>query len=210
MDTYNGHNSQLAGAPATKLPPIPKGMFAVLRGIEDEFSQLKMIPGATVRRRALPSGPAASTNSTHRIHVTAKTPFRSITTRVRKQLDKYLRTSASSRSAFTNKLSQKKNATLGERVRRIQQQSQNAATSGLGLGLENSGEVLVLGTGRAIQKVAEVALFFQKQPDCIVQMRTGSVAAVDDVVSKEEDGLEGEVTERARMMSSLEASIRLR
>ncbi|KAI1348855.1 Rpp20 subunit of nuclear RNase MRP and P-domain-containing protein [Xylaria sp. FL0043] len=190
MDTDNGHSSELPGASATKLPPVPKG--------------------ATVRRRALPSGPVASTNSARRIQVTAKTPFRSITTRVRKQLDKYLRTSASSRSAFTNKLSQKKNISLGERVRRIQQQSQNAANSGLGLGLENSGEVLVLGTGRAIQKVAEVALFFQKQPDCIVQMRTGSVAAVDDVVSKEEDGLEGEVIERARMMSSLEASIRLR
>ncbi|KAI0431750.1 Rpp20 subunit of nuclear RNase MRP and P-domain-containing protein [Xylaria sp. FL1042] len=190
MDTDGSHNSQLPGSTATKLPPIPKG--------------------ATVRRRALPSGPAASTNSARRIHITPKTPFQSVTTRVRKQLDKYLRTAASSRNAFTNKLSQKKNASLGERVRRIQEQSQSAATGGLGLGLENSGEVLVLGTGRAIQKAAEVALFFQKQPDCIVQLRTGSVAAVDDVVSKEEDGLEGEVTERARMMSSLEVSIRLR
>lgn len=95
-------------------------------------------------------------------------------------------------------------------MRRIQEQSQNTSTGGLGIQLDNSGEVFVLGTGRAIQKVTEVALFFQKQPDCVVQLRTGSVAAVDDVVSKEEDGLEGDVTERARMMSSLEASIRLR
>ncbi|KAI0195679.1 Rpp20 subunit of nuclear RNase MRP and P-domain-containing protein [Xylaria flabelliformis] len=190
MDNDGDQLSQLPGATTKKLPPVPKG--------------------ATVRRRPIPSGPVASTTSARRIHVSAKTPFRSVTTRVRKQLDKYLRQSASSRATFTNKLSQKKNASLGERVRRIQEQSQNAATGGLGLGLENSGEVLVLGTGRAIQKVAEVALFFQKQPDCIVQLRTGSVAAVDDVISKEEDGLEGDVTERARMMSSLEASIRLR
>jgi ribonuclease P/MRP protein subunit POP7 len=107
-------------------------------------------------------------------------------------------------------LSQKKNASLGERVRRIQEQSQNASTGGRGIGLENAGEVLVLGTGRAIQKVTEVALFFQKQPDCIVRLRTGSVAAVDDVITEEEDGLEGEVTERARMLSSLEVSIKLR
>ncbi|KAI1421787.1 Rpp20 subunit of nuclear RNase MRP and P-domain-containing protein [Xylaria sp. FL1777] len=190
MDHNGGHLSQLPGPPARKLPPIPKG--------------------ATVRRRPIPSGPVASTNSARRIHVSTKTPFRSVTTRVRKQLDKYLHQSASSRSAFTNKLSQKKNASLGERVRRIQEQSQNTTTGGLGLGLENSGEVLVLGTGRAIQKVTEVALFFQKQPDCVVQLRTRSVAAVDDVISKEEDGLEGDVSERTRMMSSLEASIRLR
>ncbi|KAI0913398.1 Rpp20 subunit of nuclear RNase MRP and P-domain-containing protein [Ustulina deusta] len=190
MDNDGGHLSQLPGAPLKKLPPIPKG--------------------ATVRRRPIPSGPVASTSSARRIHVSAKTPFRSVTTRVRKQLDKYLRQSASSRSAFTNKLSQKKHASLGERIHRIQEQSQDATSGGLGLGLENAGEVVVLGTGRAIQKVTEVALFFQKQPDCVVQLRTGSVAAVDDVVSKEEDGLEGDVTERARMMSSLEASIRLR
>ncbi|KAJ8116048.1 hypothetical protein ONZ43_g4527 [Nemania bipapillata] len=177
MDNNSGQPSQLPGATAKKLPPIPK---------------------------------VASTNSARRIHVSAKTPFRSVTTRVRKQLDKYLRQSASSRNTFTNKLSQRKNASLGERIHQIQKQSQNATTGGLGIGLENSGEVLVLGTGRAIQKVTEVALFFQKQPDCIVQLRTGSVAAVDDIVSNEEDGLEGDVTERARMMSSLEASIRLR
>ncbi|KAI0403855.1 Rpp20 subunit of nuclear RNase MRP and P-domain-containing protein [Xylaria palmicola] len=190
MENNGSQLSQLPDAPAQKLPPIPEG--------------------ATVRRRPIPSGPVASTHSARRIHVTAKTPFRSVTTRVRKQLDKYLRQSGSSRTAFTNKLSQKKNASLGERIRRIQEQSQNTATGGLGLGLEDSGEVLVLGTGRAIQKVVEVALFFQKQRDCIVQLRTGSLAAVDDIVSKEEDGLEGDVTERARMLSSLEASIRLR
>jgi ribonuclease P/MRP protein subunit POP7 len=103
-----------------------------------------------------------------------------------------------------------RNASLGERVSRIQQQSQNAATGGLGLGLEDTGEIVVVGTGRALEKVTEIALFFQKQLDCIVQLRTGSVAAVDDIVSKDEDGLEGDVTERARMLSSLEASIRLR
>ncbi|KAI1359091.1 Rpp20 subunit of nuclear RNase MRP and P-domain-containing protein [Xylaria arbuscula] len=190
METDDGQPSRLPGVAIEKLPPIPKG--------------------ATVRRRPVPSGPVASTNLARRIHVTPKTPFRSVTTRIRKQLDKNLRQSASARSAFTNKLAQKKNLGLDQRVRRIQQQSENASTGGLGLGLQNSGEVLVLGTGRAIQKVTEVALFFQNQPDCIVQLRTGSVAAVDDVVSKEQDGLEGDVTERARMMSSLEVSIRLR
>ncbi|KAI1810817.1 Rpp20 subunit of nuclear RNase MRP and P-domain-containing protein [Poronia punctata] len=193
MDDQQGKHQQVPSATTTvnKLPPVPKG--------------------STIRKRSIPSRPIApSSNCSRRIYVTAKTPFRSVTSRVRKQLDKNLREAASSRSSFTNKLSQKKNASLGERVSRIQQQSKNATTGGAGLGLENAGEVVVVGTGRACEKVTEIALFFRKQPDCIVQMRTGSVAAVDDVISPEEDGLEGEVTERARMVSSLEASIRLR
>ncbi|KAI0394498.1 Rpp20 subunit of nuclear RNase MRP and P-domain-containing protein [Xylariaceae sp. FL0594] len=184
MDKQERPSRQLPDSTIKKLPPISKG--------------------ARIHKRPTPSRPVAESGS-RRIHVTPKTPFRSVTARVRKQLDKYLRESASSRKTFTNKLSQR-NASLGERVSRIQQQSRN---NGLGLGLEDAGEVVVVGTGRAIEKVTEVALFFQKQPDCSVQLRTGSVAAIDDVVAKDLDGLEGEVTDRARMMSSLEAWIRL-
>ncbi|KAI1486838.1 Rpp20 subunit of nuclear RNase MRP and P-domain-containing protein [Biscogniauxia mediterranea] len=171
----------------TKLPPIPKG--------------------TTIRRRPIPSR-ASSTSSSRRIYVTAKTPFRSVTTRVRKQLDRYLRQASSSSKAFTNKLAGSKNASLEDRVRAIQHQSRNGTTSGIGL--EDAGEVLVLGTGRAIQKVTEVALFFQNQPDCVVQLRTGSVGTVDDIVVEGEEGFGGESDERVRMMSCLEVSIKLR
>ncbi|KAI1324576.1 Rpp20 subunit of nuclear RNase MRP and P-domain-containing protein [Xylariaceae sp. FL0255] len=200
MEKSQNTQAQLKQLPASKqikkLPPIPNG--------------------ATVRRRPIPSGPVPSTSTARRIHVSAKTPFRSVTARVRKQLDKFLRQSANSRGAFTNKLSQKKQASLQQRVDEILKQSNKENTNSgptpeLGLGLENSGEISVSGTGRAIQKVVEVAHFFQKQPDCVVQLRTGSLAAVDDVVvADEEDGLEGEVDERARMLSSLEAVIKLR
>ncbi|OTA98153.1 hypothetical protein M426DRAFT_120702 [Hypoxylon sp. CI-4A] len=180
-----------------KLPPIPKG--------------------ATVRRRPIPSRPA-STRSERRIYITAKTPFRSVTTRVRKQLDKNLReASSSSNKTFTNKLGGNKNVSLDDRIRAISRntkanagKNEGGATTGAGIGLENAGEVVVLGTGRAIQKVAEVALFFQKQNDCIVRLRTGSVAAVDDVVLEGEEEWGGEGEDRARMLSSLEASIKLR
>ncbi|KAI0119860.1 Rpp20 subunit of nuclear RNase MRP and P-domain-containing protein [Daldinia grandis] len=171
-----------------KLPPIPKG--------------------ATVRRRPIPTR-TPSTRASRRIYITPKTPFRSVTARVRKQLDKNLREASSSTKAFTNRLASNKNASLDERIRAIQRQS-TSKNSGSGIGLEDAGEVVVLGTGRAIQKVVEVAMFFQKQQDCIVQLQTGSVGAVDDVVleGEEEWGAEGE--ERTRMMSSLEASIKLR
>ena len=78
-----------------------------------------------------------------------------------------------------------------------------------GIGLQDAGEVLVLGTGRAIEKVVNVASFFQKQRDCAVQLRTTSVGAVDDVVVDGEEDFPSEDV-RARMVSCLEVSIKLR
>ncbi|KAI0476085.1 Rpp20 subunit of nuclear RNase MRP and P-domain-containing protein [Xylariaceae sp. FL0804] len=188
-----------------KLPPIPKG--------------------ATIRRRPVPAR-TASTRSARRIYVTAKTPFRSVTTRVRKQLDRYLREASSSSKTFTNKLATNKHVSLDERVSAIQRRTSSNANrrggggggAGSGIGLEDAGEVLVCGTGRAIQKTLEVASYFQKQPDCTVQVRTGSVGAVDDVVAAkgeddnddDEDPWGAPENQRVRMMSSLEVSIRLR
>ncbi|KAI1803475.1 Rpp20 subunit of nuclear RNase MRP and P-domain-containing protein [Daldinia bambusicola] len=184
-----------------KLPPIPKG--------------------ATIRKRPIPTR-APSTRASRRIYVTPKTPFRSVTARVRKQLDKNLREASASSKAFTNRLASNKNASLDERIRAIQRQSaskdggsssSSGSSSGSGIGLEDAGEVVVLGTGRAIPKVVEVAMFFQKQQDCVVRLKTGSVGAVDDVVmegEEEEEGWGGEGEERTRMMSSLEASIKLK
>jgi len=50
-------------------------------------------------------------------------------------------------------------------------------------------EVLIKGTGRAIEKVLNLAVWFQKQADCRVSIVTGSVGAVDDI---EEDPVEQE------------------
>ncbi|KAH9883368.1 Rpp20 subunit of nuclear RNase MRP and P-domain-containing protein [Xylariomycetidae sp. FL2044] len=181
------------GTGIIKLPPIPKG--------------------ATVRKRAIPMK-TATTRSAHRIHVTPKTPFRSVTSRVRKQLDKYLREASASNKTFTNRLAGRKNASLEHRVRALQNRSERNPGGNTAIGLENAGEVVVVGTGRAIQKVVEVAHFFQKQPDCVVRLRTASVGAIDDVIMEDEDeeelGLAPESKERVRMMSCLEASIWLR
>lgn len=91
-------------------------------------------------------------------------------------------------------------------------------------------EVVILGTGRAIEKTLNVAAWFQRQPDCKVNLRTRSVAAVDDVVLgtgdeenkeldlDEADGemdMEGGVADaedyaRVRMISCLEVAVWLR
>lgn len=95
------------------------------------------------------------------------------------------------------------------------------------------GEVIVLGTGRAIEKTMNVAAWFQRQNDCRVSLRTRSVAAVDDVVlggakhadgdwdadadadpddadAEQEDDDETEDHTRIRMVSCLEVAVRLR
>lgn len=171
----------------------------------------KSLGSKVVRRRI--SERAPSTHAAHRIYINARSPFRSVTSRVRKQLDKNLRQASYANAAFTNRLAGKKHASLDERVRAIQnqhQQRQRGTGAGIGIGLEDSGEVLVLATGRAIEKAVNVGSFFQKQRDCIVQLRTRSVAAVDDVVIEgEEDFPFGDET-RKRMVSCLEVSIRLR
>lgn len=162
-----------------------------------------------VKRRMVDRAP--STHSAHRIYINTKSPFRSVTARVRKQLDKNLRQASYANTAFTNRLAGRKNASLDDRVRAIQKhQQQNNST-----GLENSGEVVVLATGRAIEKAVGVASFFQKQRDCIVQLRTSSVGTVDDVLAAAEGDEEdvpfggGDET-RKRMVSCLEVSIKLR
>lgn len=65
-------------------------------------------------------------------------------------------------------------------------------------------EVTVKATGRAIEKALNVALWFQKQDDCKVVLRTGEVGAVDDIE------INGEESARVRKASVLEVGITLR
>jgi ribonuclease P/MRP protein subunit POP7 len=177
--------------------------------------------GTKISRRPLDR--VARSRESHRIYVTSKTPFRSVTARVRKRLDRHLREASYSAQAFTNKLGRRKNASLETRMRALEKHA-NTKRRGGGDGdnddandaiaLENAGEVLVLGTGRAIERVLHVASFFQNQGDCIIKLHTSSVAAEDDVIAKgdngeEEDGLGSEEI-RKRHLSCLEVSIRLR
>ena len=66
-------------------------------------------------------------------------------------------------------------------------------------------EVIVKATGKAIERCLQVGLWAMQQEDLRVEVRTGSVGAVDDVV---EEG--GEVESRVRRVSCLEVRVRLR
>lgn len=66
-------------------------------------------------------------------------------------------------------------------------------------------EVVVLGTGKAVEKVLGVAGWFEEERDCAVEVRTKTVGTVDDVLVED-----GEDESRVRKMSCLEVTIRLR
>lgn len=70
-------------------------------------------------------------------------------------------------------------------------------------------EVVVLGTGKAVEKVLGVASWFSDERDCRVEVVTKSVGTVDDVVGGEEEGGMGDES-RVRKLSCLEVTIRLR
>ena len=82
---------------------------------------------------------------------------------------------------------------------------------------DKKSEVVVLkGTNRAIEKVLGLALFFQGQDDCRVQLSTGTVGVVDDIITSEEADLgEGDAEEefpesRIRKLACVEAAISLK
>ena len=81
-------------------------------------------------------------------------------------------------------------------------------------------EVVLKATGRAIQNVLGLALFFQGQDDCRVRLRTGTVDVVDDIVESEtpqgpemeagEDEEEELPESRVRKASFVEVAITLK
>lgn len=115
--------------------------------------------------------------------------------RTRKLLDKALKNTAAA----------PKNASLHARIEALKQN-----TNGVG----GQTVVTVMGTGKAIAKTVAVASWFEQQGDCIVKMKTRTVATVDDVVvveDEEEDGGFGVENEsRVRKLSCLEVAVSLK
>ncbi|KAH7382068.1 Rpp20 subunit of nuclear RNase MRP and P-domain-containing protein [Cadophora sp. MPI-SDFR-AT-0126] len=143
------------------------------------------------------SSPLTSASTPKIIYVSASSPFISIIKRVRTYLD-----AIESRSA--GKLSLEGGD--GKLLKGIER-----GVGGGGEGKRDE-EVVVKGTGKAIEKVVRVAAWWQgRREEVRVVVRTGSVGAVDDVVVRGEGEGEGMVEEsRVRRVSCLEVGIRLR
>ncbi|PVH74664.1 hypothetical protein DL98DRAFT_499468, partial [Cadophora sp. DSE1049] len=142
------------------------------------------------------SSPRTSSSTPKIIYVSASSPFISVVKRVRTYLD-----AIESRSA--GKLSLEGGD--GKLLKGIER-----GVTGEG---KRNEEVVMKGTGKAIEKVVRLAAWWQGQSDVRVTVRTGSVGAVDDIVIREEGGEgdaegEGMVEEsRVRRVSCLEVGI---
>ncbi|KAI9741006.1 MAG: hypothetical protein M1834_002717 [Cirrosporium novae-zelandiae] len=100
------------------------------------------------------------------IYVSASTPFVSVIKRARKLLDQ-----ADKRSMG------KVSLVDGSGSDRAKMQAVGSIENA-----PRSEPVVLKGTGRATERVMEVGLWFQAQPDCKVRLLTGSMAVVDDIV----------------------------
>ncbi|KAK1478983.1 hypothetical protein CABS01_14667 [Colletotrichum abscissum] len=138
------------------------------------MNKLPRLPeGSKIQKRALPRRQQPNSSKSQLIYVSASTPFMSAVSRVRKQLDKSLKGNAPSTRGMN----------LNQRIDLLHRDN---GTKG------GNGEAIVLGTGRAIEKVLSIAAWFTEQSDCEVEVRTKTVGTVDDVVLEEEDGGFGE------------------
>ncbi|KAH8803059.1 Rpp20 subunit of nuclear RNase MRP and P-domain-containing protein [Xylogone sp. PMI_703] len=148
-----------------------------------------------IRKRPLLHPPIAGLragSSTPKIvYVSASSPFISVVKRVRKYLSEIDKRA----SQNVDLLRGPNKTTMGKMQAALEKRTVE--------------EVIIKGTGKAIEKVLRLAMFFQGQADVTVKLRTGSVGAIDDVVNK--DGDEDMVEEsRIRRTSCLEVAINLK
>ncbi|KAI5467837.1 Rpp20 subunit of nuclear RNase MRP and P-domain-containing protein [Mariannaea sp. PMI_226] len=154
------------------------------------MEKLAPIPsGARIEKRPLTRRQPPASSKSRIIYVSSRTPFMAVVKRVRKQLDASLQRVGAA----------PKNASVHSRVEALKR-----------AGGETRGEgsvVAVMGTGKAIEKTLAVASWFEQQGDCLVEVRTGTAATIDDVVVEDAD-VEDE--SRLRKLSYLEVSIKLK
>ena len=176
-----------------------------------QMRQSKLIIAAHQLRKRPPHRPAipspyVNASSPKVVYVSSTTPFMSAVKRVR-----HLLSLVEKRSLGRINLGQKASDRHLLAVLKAEQERKDRG---------EHEAVTVKGMGKAIEKVLQMALFFQDQADCAVQIRTTSLNVVDDIVEKERDenydaaslnkGEEEIPTIQTRKVSVLEVAVRLR
>lgn len=165
-------------------------------------------------RPAIPSKHSGASQQKF-VYVSTHTPFLSAVKRVEKLLhlaDKRLVQSAATNAKQNNAggAGKRKRGAGGgdeileiaEEVERVKSKRKKVGDDGMGTEKDDDcrEEVILKGTGKAIHRVLELALWFQQRDqDYIVRLKTGSVGTVDDVTIEENDEgrVEGRNTEDA-------------
>ncbi|KAJ9155245.1 hypothetical protein NKR23_g2100 [Pleurostoma richardsiae] len=187
--------TQLPAHSASKAPRLPSGAC--------KLTAIATL-GYKIQKRPLNRRVRAPGSNSNIVYVGTRSPFIGIVKSVRKALEN---SPAGVRGQST------KGLPLNARIAAL-----SAGGSARGGGGDESGEgspeVLVRGTGAAIEKTLHVAAWFNRQSEYKVALRTLSESTVDDVVKEggdeDEGGFAGEEDSRMRMLSCLELGIRLR
>ncbi|KAK1997458.1 hypothetical protein LX36DRAFT_657517 [Colletotrichum falcatum] len=159
---------------------------------QSKGEKLPRLPkGSKIRKRALARPQQPVSSKSKYICVGAKCSFMSVVSRVRAQLDKSLKHNAPPTRGLN----------LNQRIDLLHRD--NGTRGG-------DGEAVVLGAGKAVEKVLAVAAWFTEQSDCAVEVRTKTVRVVDDVVVEGEEDAGFEDESRVRKLSGLEVTVRLR
>ena len=224
-----GQPNHLLNKPQSKLPPIPKGLppssssSSLLPPLTIRTSHLTCTTGTRIQKRPLPgpspsSRPRTTTASdqdgytspplashTCVIKVSSSASFMSLVRRVRKALEKAPSHQASSSSTTRGP----GGVPLAARIDALRKSGGggSATKPASGVVADALDDVVLVATGRAIERAVDVGGFFTREKDLVVLVRTRTVRAVDDVVAvDEEEDVEDQV--RVRCVSCVEVGIR--
>lgn len=125
--------------------------------------------------------------------------------RVRKQLDKSLKSGGSSQAA-------RKNASLHSRIESLKRDVERGASSTSSANEEYGAVVTLMGTGKAIEKTLSIASWFEQQQDCHVSVKTRTVVTVDDIApaGDNDNDVHDDSDSRLRRLSCLEVVVSLK
>ncbi|KKA27638.1 hypothetical protein TD95_001719 [Thielaviopsis punctulata] len=168
--------------PHKKLSPIRKGKCISRR--------LSRILSAKIQKRPLVRQQQSASSKRKLIYVSSNSPFMSVVTRVRKELDK---------SFGSNRLTSR-NMGFSDKIDALKQAG---GTKGDGK------KVVVMGTGKAIERTLSVASWFSQQSEYEVEIKTKTITTIDDVVAAS-DGTVGDEETRRRNLSGLVVEVSLR
>ena len=206
-DVTRSSPSQSTGkvpAPPPKLPRLPKRKDSTSRGLLPYAIKLTIPLDARIQKRPIVrppiASPYASASKQKIVYVSTHTPFIPTIKRVRKLLEEADKRAIGPLNLLQGKGNEK------QKFRRLTQKVEEGRS-------KRAEEVVLKATGRAIERVLGMALYFQGQPDCKVRIRTGTVGVVDDIVEgdgQEEDREEELPESRVRKTSVVEIAVTLK
>lgn len=127
----------------------------------------------------------ASSSTTKVIYISTKTPFMAAVKRVQKMLDVVDKREAQSALDTARRKDGRKNRGGDGRVTNHELDDAARIMAAKSKEKGKEGEVVMKGTGKAIEKTLGLGLFFQQRDEYTIKIQTSSVGAIDDIVESE-------------------------